>query len=604
MRFRPFHHPWLLALGSAVLLIVAFPNVNQPWCAWVALVPWLVVLRRGSVRQAVGWSYGVGFVFFLGSMRWLIHLADVAGPTAWFGWIFLGAYLAVFFAGFGWLAHASERARSPARRWLLLPSAWVALEYLRSHLLSGFGWNLLAYSQTSWPAVIQVADLTGAWGVSFLIVWVNVALADVLGQEEPLGSRRGAWRRLALSLVCLAGVVGYGIWRIPSVASGAWVRLALVQGDIPQEQKWDLDYEEAILARYEALTRDAARSHPDLIVWPETATPGTVGVDEAMTDRIVSLARSVQVPLLVGAPMVRLEDDGLRLTNSALLIESEGVISQRYDKLHLVPFGEFIPFERALPWLRDVLPPIGDFVAGEHSTVFTIPVSGFVSRVSSSHADTNNSKLETRNSKLKFSVLICFEDIFPKLARRFVRQGAVLLLNITNDAWFGPTAAAYQHAQASTFRAVELRVPVARATNTGWSGCIDPAGRWRERVQDLHGRELFVAGTITCELPLRTLQSLYGRLGDWFAWVCLMTMAWWVGAQQNTFSIKGLRKLTPLTRCRIIIPPPFGDDPLTAGRHDVGRGSSVLRSTGQAPTSRWVPPKGGGINPPPHGSTS
>ena len=191
---------------------------------------------------------------------------------------------------------------------------------------------------------------------------------------------------------------------------------------------------------------------------------------------------------------------------------------------------------------RVILPLIGDFSPGHEYTVFTTPVASSELRV-----PTRNSQLATRNSQLQFSVLICFEDIFPSLARRFVQEGAQLLLVITNDAWFGPSAAAYQHAQASMFRAVELRVPIARAANTGWSGCIDPAGRRIGSVRDPQGRELFVEGTYTCDLPLGSGQSLYRRWGDWFAGLCLLVTIIW-----NFLSSKGLWSLTPLTGQRII----------------------------------------------------
>jgi apolipoprotein N-acyltransferase len=241
----------------------------------------------------------------------------------------------------------------------------------------------------------------------------------------------------------------------------------------------------------------AAATRPDLIVWPETSVPGYLGVEEELTQRLIGLAQDAQRPLLVGSPIPVISPEVLSLQNSAILMDDAGNLVGRYDKLHLVPFGEFIPFERAFPWLRTVLPPIGDFVPGKEYTVFRAPPVP------------------------PFSVLICFEDIFPELARRFVQEGAQWLLVITNDAWFGPTAAAYQHAQASTFRAIELRVPIARAANTGWSGCIDPAGRWLGRVRDQDGRELFVAGTHTCEVPLSPAISVYRRWGDWFAWLCL-----------------------------------------------------------------------------------
>jgi len=505
-----------LALTSAALLVLSFPSFNQPWCAWIALAPWLVLLRGCSPRAAFGWSWLIGFLFFLGSIWWLVYVTVV-------GWFVLCAYLALFFGAFGWIAwRVSSCQLSAVSCQLILPAAWVALEYARSHLLTGFGWNLLAYSQTPWTTVIQIADVAGAWGVSFLIVLVNAALAAAL---QPRGPHRTRWAGLIFASVSLVAAVGYGMWRIPRMRDSKAVRVALVQGNIPTAVKWDAAFQEEILARYESLTNVAAATRPDLIVWPETAVPGYLGFDEALTQRMLSLSQDAQHPLLVGSPTPVISPEVLSLANSAILID-EGTLAARYDKLHLVPFGEFIPFERTFPWLRNVLPPIGDFIPGHSYTVFQIRNAEFGMRNS-------YSALRTPHSALAFSVLICFEDIFPDLARRFVQEGARLLLVITNDAWFGPTAAAYQHAQASTFRAIELRVPIARAANTGWSGCIDPAGRWIGSVQDAEHRELFVAGTHTCEVPLSSATSVYRRWGDWFALLCLVaTLGWFLGRRR------------------------------------------------------------------------
>ena len=468
----------------------------------MALVPWLLMLRGLKHRAAFWWSWRIGFVFFLGSMWWLIHVTLI-------GWIILCAYLAIYFGLFGWVVAALNSwgkghvPRSPFPVPLLVPAVWVALEYARSHLLSGLGWNLLGYSQTAWIPLIQMADVTGVWGVSFVVVFVNSVLAMALSKEI-VSRTRVRW--VVAAAVCVIAVLGYGAWRIPHQAGR--VRVTVAQGNIPQEEKWDEAHQGEILKRYKTLTDAALAMKPDLIVWPETSVPGYLGLDESVTQSMMALADAVKVPLLVGAPMGRLVGAAWQMTNSAVLVDAEGSYSQRYDKLHLVPFGEFIPFESVAPWLRSILPPIGNFIPGHHVTMFAAPATP------------------------PFSVLICFEDVFPDLARRFVQRGAKMLVVITNDAWFGPTAAAYQHAQASAFRAVELRVPVARAANTGWSGCIDPAGRWIGSVRDAHGAELFVQGMATCDLPLGPAQSVYLRFGDWFAWLSLGVTLIWFGLRR------------------------------------------------------------------------
>ncbi len=533
-----------LAAASAVLLILSFPNFNQWWCAWIALVPWLVLLRARTPRAAFWWSFHIGIVFFLASLWWLTYVTII-------GWMVLCAILAVFFGIFGWLVALLGSARSDASggsslvtsgfSLVLVPALWVSTEFLRSYIFSGFGWNALSYSQTPWPAVIQCADATGAWGVSFLIVLVNGALA---GLFHPASSKSPALRRLLVAGALVAAAVAYGAWRIPRVAGRSTVRVAVVQGSIPQDQKWDAAYQARIFERYTALTKAAAATGPDLIVWPETSVPGYFGVDEDVTQWVLGLAREVHRPLLVGAPIPTIQDVRVALTNAAALVDADGDIKARYAKTHLVPFGEYVPLDQALPWLRAILPAIGTFTPGNEFTVFHLGSGLRAEGSGQAHspqpppqnvggpaADPPGSVTGTAHSpELNFSVLICFEDLFPSLARRFVQRGARMLFVITNDAWFGPTAAAYQHAQASSFRAIELRVPIARAGNTGWSGCIDATGRWLNTVHDASGRELFIPGTQTCDVTLSDApRSLYLRWGDWFPGLCLLLTLGWLG---------------------------------------------------------------------------
>lgn len=496
--------PLLLAAASAALLLLAFPGFNQPWAAWIALVPWLLTLRDGPVRAAFWRSYLVGLLFFLGSLFWLMHVTAI-------GWVLLCAYLALFFGAFGAVVRSTGQA-ARGRGLMVMPAMWVALEFARSHLLTGFGWNLLAYSQTSWTPLIQIADFGGAWVVSWVIVLVNVILFKLI--DAPTGSRR-PFAASAAAVVCV--VAAYGAWRLHTLPKTTPIRVAVVQGNIPQDQKWDAEYEQLILERYEALTRDADAQRPDLIVWPETSVPGFLEMNRAITDRVLAVSAHTAAPILAGAPMGRFAAGRWRYTNSAALLQ-HSTVQQRYDKLHLVPYGEFIPFESLWPKIRELLPPIGDFTPGEDRTIFGIQQKMTNDALRMTNAD---SSFSTHHSTLRFSVLICFEDVFPELARKFAQGGAQMLVTITNDAWFHKTAAAYQHAQASTLRAVETRRPMIRAANTGWSGCIDAAGRWTASVRDAGGEELFVPGMVVCSVYPQTMRTLYVQRGDWVPWLCV-----------------------------------------------------------------------------------
>ena len=495
--------PWWLAALSALLLVGAYPPCDWGWLAWVTLVPLLLAIEEQSPRRAFAIAYVAGLLYFLGLLSWLLYVSAI-------GWVLLAAYLALFVGLFGWFVGFLTPHVSPRASLVLVPAAWVALEWARSHLLTGFGCGLLGYTQWRWLPVIQIADIVGAYGVSFLVVLVNVAL------WRGWRARRQPQPLIALPLVVggvLAVTVAYGIWRLRMPIAGEAIRVAVVQGNIPQSRKWDAAWRDEILQQYMRLTaRAVATDRPSLIVWPETSVPGLLGIDETVTNALVRLVAQVRVPCVVGAPTERVLATGLALYNSAVLVTPDGGLEARYDKLHLVPYGEFLPFERSLPWLRHLLPPLGDFSPGREATVFTIEGQ-----------ETGDKRQVIVGSALRFSTLICFEDVFPSLARRFVRDGARLLAVITNDAWFGPTGAAAQHAQASVFRAIENRVSVVRAANTGLSCLIDPRGRLTASVQDNGGRRLFVAGSLTQPVLIpASAETIYNRCGDWFAVACVL----------------------------------------------------------------------------------
>lgn len=441
-----------------------------------------LALHRRPLPETVRISFLTGFLFFLGLTHWLYHVT-------WPGMFLLVFYLSLYVVLFGMgVAFLSDRGFLLGI--LTLPSLWVALEFLRSHLLTGFGWGLLGYSQWRFLPFIQIADVTGAYGVSFLVMLGNVTLYHLIRWDH---SKKGRLFLVIGMAVIFFSTLFYGKIRLQTLLSPSTLRVSVIQGNIPQDLKWDASARDLVMKKYEHLTELAALNTPDIIFWPETSVPGFLPDEKDLLDRLVALSQKIKTYLLVGTPW----NEGGVTYNSALFLKG-GKILERYDKLHLVPYGEFIPFEDTFPFMRDWIV-TGDFYPGKEETVF-------------------------RHPKGSFSVLVCFEDIFPELVRRF--QGSDFLVNITNDAWFGESGAPFQHAQASVFRAVENRKTVLRIANTGYTCLIDPKGRI---LQDLRveGEALFVTGFRTWDVSFsqskeETFYSRYGDLLLWFWWVTVL----------------------------------------------------------------------------------
>ncbi len=496
-----------LILFSAALLVLPYHFQSLGVLAFVGFIPYFFCLRHQTPGGAFKYSFLLGFLFFALLGFWLTNVNVI-------GFVLLSAYLALFFAFFGFYAVSFLKTETGGARAALYTAAiWTALEFVRGWMISGFPWALLGYSQWKNLVIIQIADIVGPYGVSFFVMAVNVALFELI--RTALGPRAGAMepatrlkvlRGTALFLFGLsASVLGYGAWSLSSrdalsrpAMPKAVLRVSVVQGNIPQEQKWNAKIKEIIFEKYKRLTLMAAGERPDLIVWPETSFPGYLEDEPILAAKLRNMVRQGRTAVLVGAPsMGDLETGGLKFFNSAILYNKNGEEEKRYSKVHLVPFGEYIPFEPLLGFLRHFFP-IGHFNAGEDKTVFKL-----------------RGESPGRVSAARFGVLICYEDIFPGLVRALCLNGADFLVNITNDAWFGKTSAPYQHAQASVFRAVENRVPVVRSTNTGLSCFISAEGRILSSVSE-KGEEIMVAGYKTQDLVLRRVRTFYTRFGDIF----------------------------------------------------------------------------------------
>lgn len=503
---------------SALLLILAYPRFDLEFIAWGALVPLFFALENKNTKQRFFAGYVFGLVFFSGILYWLINVS-------WPGAIILVLVLAFFPAIFSLFCRSLFALRLSS--FAFIPAAWVFTEYLRSHILTGFPWALLGYSQCFTQSIIQIADITGPYGVSFLIVLVN------LGIYRALRKTRGRFSSLFFILIIIAIVITYGESRINSRYPAQDIKVAVIQGNISQNAKWDPLYRKAILDKYASLTEKAFKENPGLIVWPETSVPGYLEDESDLEYRVKSLAESGRTHFLVGT----LREDGDRTYNSATFISDKGEILESYGKIHLVPFGEFIPFEWLSSRLRNIVnKPIGDFDRGKKFTVFKFRVS---QRLTDTQAIQKTTKFHA------FSSLICFEDIFPDLTRKFVKNGARFLVNITNDAWFGKTTAPYQHMQGSIFRAVENRVPVLRAANTGVSCIIDHTGKVVKYVEK-EGDKTFVSGYATAIIRPICSTTFYTRFGDVFSWLCIVLVC--IGLGRSRLVLAAMLVLT-LTGC-------------------------------------------------------
>lgn len=491
-----------LAVVSAALLVFSFPGFNVWIFAWVAFIPLFFALKDQKPLNAFLISYLTGILFFLGTIYWLIH---VSLP----GMIIVAAYLALYFGIFGLIVSLVTRDESNFTP-VIYAAIWVALEWARSYVFTGFGWALLGYSQSRNLPIIQIADITGVYGVSFLIVIFNTAAFLAI---KNLRDRQKSLTPLVVAVVIMITVFGYGLLRINGTFTGEKLRVSVVQGNIPQDQKWDERFKKDITEKYRYLTLLSAAEKPELIVWPETSVPGFIEDDRELLDGVRDLAIAMDTPLLIGSPRYEATKAGESYYNSAFLFLKDGSIARHYDKMHLVPFGEYVPLKELFFFVHRFAPrPIGDFVGGKEFTVLRFPIERSVKE------EGHNWKLVKR---VGFGCLICFEDIFPDLARSFVKNNAGFLVNITNDAWFGKSSAAYQHAQASVFRAVENRVNVIRAANTGLSCFIDQKGRVVSKVSK-EGKDLFVDGLDTQEIVLSRVRTIYTAYGDIFAYLCII----------------------------------------------------------------------------------
>lgn len=489
---------------SGLLLTASFPKIDWGFLAWVAFVPFFFSIKDTPPKTSFKLGFLAGMVHYTTLLYWVAGVIHHYGqlPSVLCALIFmlLVVYLSLY-PGLFAIVISQLGARSfPC--YLTAPFFWVALEYVRGFFLSGFPWENLGHSQYNRLNLIQISDILGTYGVSALIMAVNAALFEVW--ETISKNRTFAWKPILGVALVIAGVLTYGTWRIEKIDRAAEAApkrtIALVQGNIDQSEKWLPAFQYETLRRYGILSAAALKADPDLIAWPETALPFYFLHDEDLTREALELVRTSRVYFVLGSPSFQKTGQGIHYYNSAYLVDPFGKVVGKYDKAHLVPYGEYVPLKRYFPFLGKMVEAAGDFEPGNKGQVLLW-------------------------EHKKIGVLICFEVIFPELARSMVQNGAQLLINITNDAWFGTSSAPYQHLSMVVFRAVENHLAVARAANTGISAFVDPVGRLLDKTP------LFQEAIRIRSLPMMNHKSFYARHGDFFAIGCiLMGLAMCIGA--------------------------------------------------------------------------
>jgi apolipoprotein N-acyltransferase len=476
---------------SGALLVLSFPVVNLWPLAWFFLVPLLLCTRGKHGKDAFLLGAFAGVIAYLGLIYWIVvavhRYGNIPLPLAIPVLLLLVIYLSLYWGAFAFFtSFAKEKGE-----WIVLlafPAFWVGLEYLRAFLLSGFPWALVGYSQYLNTAFVQIADITGVYGVSFLLILINTLLfLWIIRWEE---KKKVPIQGTIFTVVLIALTFAYGYWRINRpVKTETGLIVGVAQGNIAQDVKWDSAFQKKTVTIYRDLSLQLKEQSPGLIVWPETAVPSYFPSGTELDDKVMGVPQETGTCLLFGSLSAKKKKKEIMVYNSAYLLSPQRRIIGRYDKMHLVPFGEYVPLSSRFP-IFNTLAGIGNIQPGEEAVLFRLP-------------------------RGKFGVLICFEVIFPELCREFVRNGADFMVTITNDAWFGKTSAPYQHLSQATFRAIENRMWLVRAANTGISAFVDPWGRIQK------SSNIFTPAILTEEIKFKAnTMTFYTRYGDLFAIAC------------------------------------------------------------------------------------
>ncbi|MFO7831767.1 MAG: apolipoprotein N-acyltransferase [Desulfuromonadaceae bacterium] len=497
-------------------LISALPFV-WPYSTWLAALAWVSLVPLLFASSDRPWRRGLiaGVCFFAPVLYWLNHVMVNYGglhPLISLGlYLFLVVYLAMFWGASCWCSVRIEQ-RCSLPLFLVFPLVWIAFEFLRSKLLTGFPWGSFVYSQAALPLMVQSVDIGGIWLPMLVLLLVNSAIATVFQRlwRRPAAkiahANKVLWLPTGIAVCVFVLNAGYGYYtqqqylqqensrNADTTGKHQALDVALIQANIDQHQKWLRSNRSRTLNIYTEMSRN--NSDVDLIVWPESATPFYYSEGSRYADAVDAVAHDLELNLLFGSPARVQTPQGNAYLNSAYLLDSKGETAGRTDKVHLVPFGEYVPLSSVLGFVDKMAVGVGDFRPGD---LKLLPMAGH-----------------------EAGVLICYEVIFPQLARTQVAMGADLLFNLTNDAWFGKTPAPHQHLQMARFRAMENRRWLARCANTGVSALIDPNGTIHSPTQ------IFEAGVVTGRIFFRQGLTPYTRYGDVLAWMALAILAGWM----------------------------------------------------------------------------
>ena len=503
--------PWIdiiLTAISATLLILTFPKSEMYYLAYVALVPLILIIKRSGPLKAFIYSLSAGLIFYTQFLWWLLS-TDGVNPFNFT----LGVFLKACYPGlFGLLACYLQK-KKPRWNIITFPSTWVIIEFMRSHIsFLSTPWGILGYSQYSVLPVVWISSFTGVYGISFLIVMVNTIIAEIIdayllstqvevqGKAYSLGIKK-------TSLGILTGIlILFGLHALSYTEEGSTPKLkvALVQGNVYWNNKYwsekyknDTSYREGIFQKYSLLSREVAGFKPDLILWPSSSVPGKMPYERTRVKMLSDLAQETKSFLLVGSsgfdkfnPEQR---QTLRLSNSAFLFSPQGKILDRYDKIRLLPFDEYLPFRRIIKWPSWIASDMIDSLPGKRKTIFNM-------------------------DNVRFAVLICWENMFPEQFREMAVKGVQFMVSMTNEGFTKVPIGHYQMLAVNVLRAVENHIAIARISSTGVSCIIEPNGRIVDRVKDRNLNDVDVEGYLIGQVPLSSERTFYNRHGDLFVY--------------------------------------------------------------------------------------